>query len=175
MAKYASNKYAMGISDRSGVAYRQRDMRKEWTGMLVGKDEWEAKQPQLMVLKAPSEPQAIKDARPDRTEPSVEVLLPKNGFTSSSSGSAVITVREPGHSRVTGDVVRFREVEGFDGFTGTVLESSSGYSITVIPGTVSTEFQSLFYTFSASSGTSTIGNVSGGGNFASAGPVSLTK
>ena len=175
MAKYASNKYAMGISDRSGVAYRQRDMRKEWTGMLVGKDEWEAKQPQLMALKTPLEPQAIKDARPDRTEPSVEVLLPKNGLTSSSSGSAVITVREPGHSRVTGDVVRFREVEGFDGFTGTVLESSSGYSITVIPGTVSTEFQSLFYTFSASSGTSTIGNVSGGGNFASAGPVSLTK
>lgn len=175
MAKYASNKYAMGISDRSGVAYRQRDMRKEWTGMLVGKDEWEAKQPQLMVLKTPSEPQAIKDARPDRTEPSVEVLLSKNGLTSSSSGSAVITVREPGHGRVTGDVVRFREVEGFDGFTGTVLESSSGYSITVVPGTVSTEFQSLFYTFSASSGTSTIGNVSGGGNFASAGPVSLTK
>ena len=77
MTKYASNKYAMGISDRSGAAYRQRDMRKEWTGMLVGKDEWEAKQPQLMVLKTHSDPQAIKDPRPDRVEPSVEVLLPR--------------------------------------------------------------------------------------------------
>ena len=53
MAKYASNKYALGISDRSGAAYKLRHMRKEWTGMLVGKDEWEAKQPQLFVVNTP--------------------------------------------------------------------------------------------------------------------------
>lgn len=39
MARYASEKYALGISDRSGVAYKLRDMRKEWNGFLVGKDE----------------------------------------------------------------------------------------------------------------------------------------
>ena len=92
MARYASNKYAMGISDRSGAAYRLRDMRKEWTGLLVGKDEWEAKQPQLTVLKTPADPQALRNPRPDRTEPAVEVLLPFNAFKSSDSGSAVITV-----------------------------------------------------------------------------------
>ena len=175
MARYASNKYAMGISDRSGVAYRLRDMRKEWTGMLVGKDEWEPKQPQLMIVKTPADPQALRDPRPDRTEPAVEVLLPINAFTSSSSGSAVITVFEPGHGRSTGDTVRFRTVESFDGFAEAVLESSSGYSITVIAGDASTDFQSAFYTFTASSGTSTVGNVSGGGSVATAGPVSITK
>ena len=175
MARYASNKHALGISDRSGAAYRLHDMRKEWTGMLVGKDEWEAKQPQLTPVKAPADPQSLRDPRPDRTEPAVEVLLPANAFTSSSSGSAVITVLEPGHGRSTGDVVRFREGQNFDGFTKSVLESSSGYSITVVAGDISTNFQSSFYSFTASSGTATTGNVSGGGSFASAGPVSITK
>ena len=92
MGKFAVGKNAWGISDRSGFAYRLNDMRKEWTGMLVGKDEWESKQPQLMVVKTPADPQALRDPRPDRTEPAVEVLLPSNAFTSSSSGSAVITV-----------------------------------------------------------------------------------
>ena len=175
MPRYASGRHALGISDRSGRTYKLKNMIKEWNGFFVGRDEFESKQPQVQPRRVLAYPQAIKNSRPDRTEPPVEVLLPFNSFKSGSSGSSTITVREPGHGRVTGDVVRFREVEGFDGFTGTVLESSSGYSITVVPGTVSTEFQSLFYTFSASSGTSTIGNVSGGGNFASAGPVSLTK
>lgn len=173
MARYASNKYALGISDRSGAAYKLRDMRKEWTGMLVGKDEWETKQPQLMVLKTPADPQALRDPRPDRTEPAVEVLLKFNAFKSSGSGSSIITVTEPGHGRSTGDVVRFRAVEAFDGFTEASIESSSGYSITVIPGTVATDNESYYYTFSPSSGTANVGGVSGGGGVSTAGPVSL--
>ena len=38
---YASDKNAYGISDRSGFRYRLRDMRVEWTGAKVGKDEFE--------------------------------------------------------------------------------------------------------------------------------------
>ena len=37
MSKYASDRNAYGISDRSGFRYRLRDMRKEWNGLLVGK------------------------------------------------------------------------------------------------------------------------------------------
>ena len=166
MARYASNKYAMGISDRSGAAYRLRHMRKEWTGMLVGKDEWEAKQPQLTVVKTPPDPQALKDPRPDRTEPAVTVLLPYNAFRSGSSGSAVITVSEPGHGRSTGDTVRFRSVSPFDGFSSSTLESSGGYSITKV--------NDDRYTFSAGSGTATKGSVSGGGAESSAGPVTVS-
>ena len=35
MARYATGKYAKAISDRSGLEYRYKDMRKEWTGALV--------------------------------------------------------------------------------------------------------------------------------------------
>ena len=166
MGRFASNKYALGISDRSGFAYPLRDMRKEWNGLLVGKDEWEAKQPQLNVVKAPADPQALRDPRPDRDEPSVTVLLPFNAFRSGSSGSAVITVSEPGHSRSTGDTVRFRSVSPFDGFSASVIESSSGYSITKVDDDR--------YTFSASSGTATSGNLQGGGENSSAGPVTVS-
>lgn len=166
MARFASTKYALGISDRSGVAYKLRNMKKEWTGALVGKDEWEAKSPQLNPLKVVSDPQALKNARPDRTEPAVEVLLFFNPFQSGSSGSAVITVSEPGHGRSTGDTVRFRSVFPFDGFTSGVIENSSGYEITKV--------DSDSYTFSASSGTATTGQLKGGGSVASAGPVTVS-
>jgi|TARA_R100000951_G_scaffold44849_1_gene38232 hypothetical protein len=65
LSKFATGKWAYGISDRSGFQYRLRDMRKEWNGLLVGKDEWEAKHPQLEPIRVPSDPQAIKNARPE--------------------------------------------------------------------------------------------------------------
>jgi len=65
MAKYAVGKKAYGISDRSGVRYPLSRMRKEWTGLLVGPDEWEPKHPQLQPLKQVVDPQALKDPRPE--------------------------------------------------------------------------------------------------------------
>ena len=47
MPRYATGKYAKAISDRSGLEYRYKDMRKEWNGLLVGKDEFERKHPLL--------------------------------------------------------------------------------------------------------------------------------
>ena len=166
MAKYASGKHALGISDRSGRAYPLKNMIKEWNGFLVGRDEYESKQPQLQPRRVVADPQALKNSRPDRTEPPVEVLLPFNSFKSGTSGSDVITVNEPGHVRVTGDVVRFRSVESFDGFTEAAIESSSGFSITKV--------DSDNYTFVSGSGTATSGDIRGGGGFASAGPVTVS-
>jgi hypothetical protein len=170
MSKYATGKYALGISDRSGAAYPLRSMRKEWTGMLVGWDEWEPKQPQLNPIKAPADAEALRNARPDRTAPAVTVLLPLNSFKSGSSGSSVITVTEPGHNRSTGDTVRFRSLNNFDGFTSGAIENSNGYSITKI--------SSSKYTFdvssSGSSETASIGDIFGGGGTASAGPVTVS-
>ena len=167
MPRYASGVHALGISDRSGRAYPLRVMLKEWNGSLVGPDEYESKQPQIEPKRVIADPQALRDARPDRTEPAVSVLLALNSFRSSGSGSAVITVTEPGHGRSTGDTVRFRSVLAFDGFTGSVLEQASGYSITKVSDDT--------YTFSASSGTATTGNVTGGGGIVSAGPVTLSS
>jgi|TARA_R110002126_G_scaffold186134_1_gene334878 hypothetical protein len=66
MSKYATGKFAYGISDRSGFRYRLRDMRKEWNGLLVGKDEWERKEPQLEPLRATPDPQALRNPRPEQ-------------------------------------------------------------------------------------------------------------
>ena len=165
MARYASGKRAYGYSDRSGFRYRLRDMIKEWNGLKVGPDEYEAKHPQLEPNYPGPDPTALYEPRPDsRTEVSVENLLVLNPFLSTAS-SASITVIEPSHGRSTSDTVRFRDAIGFDGFTATVLNNSSGYAITKVDDNT--------YTFTASSGTATTGGLSGGGGSVTAGPVTL--
>ena len=165
MARYASGKKAWGYSDRSGFRYRLRDMIKEWNGLKVGRDEYEAKHPQLEPNYPGPDPTALFEPRPDRrTEVTVENLLGLNPFLSTAS-SATITVIEPSHGRSTSDTVRFRDAVGFDGFTATVLNNSSGYAITKVDDNT--------YTFSASSGTATTGGIRGGGGRVTAGPVTL--
>jgi hypothetical protein len=44
-------------------------MRKEWNGLLVGKDEWEPKHPQLEPLRAPADPEALRNPRPEQDLP----------------------------------------------------------------------------------------------------------
>ena len=166
MGRFAVGKFAKGISDRSGMEYRLREMKLEWNGSLVGPDEFERKHPQLGPFNVPVDGQAVRNARPARTENPIERLLKPNAFVSGSSGSAVITVTEASHGRSTSDTVRFKKAKGFDGFTSDVLNNNDGYSITVV--TTDT------YTFSASSGTATTGDVSGGGDDATAGPVTVT-
>tara|TARA_R100000654_G_scaffold50545_1_gene76750 strand:+ start:1055 stop:1558 length:504 start_codon:yes stop_codon:yes gene_type:complete len=165
MSKFATGKNAYAVSDRSGLRHRYKDMRREWNGLLVSKDEFEPKHEQLGPFRSRADPEALADARPDRTEPALERILVKDSFTSGSSGSAVITVREISHGRTTGNTVRFRKANGFDGFTSVVLQNSSGYSITVTDTDT--------YTFTASSGTATTGGQRGGGENATAGPVTL--
>jgi len=65
MATYASGKKSYAISDRSGFRYPYRLMRREWTGLLVGPDEFEPKQPQLGPFRKVSDPQALQNARPE--------------------------------------------------------------------------------------------------------------
>lgn len=65
---YASGKHAWGISDRSGRRYRLREMKKEWTGSLVGPDEYEPKHPQLYPPRVVADPQALRNPRPDKAE-----------------------------------------------------------------------------------------------------------
>ena len=135
----------------------------EWT--KVGPDEYEPKHPQLEPNYPGPDPTALYEPRPDsRTEVSVENLLGLNPFLSTAS-SASITVIEPSHGRSTSDTVRFRDAIGFDGFTATVLNNSSGYAITKVDDNT--------YTFTASSGTATTGGIRGGGGRVTAGPVTL--
>ena len=163
---YATGKYAKFISDRSGAAFPYKRMKIEWNGSRVDTSEYEEKQPQLTPAKHIADPQALRHASTDRTEPAVEVLLKGNAFKSGSSGSATLTVSEAGHGRTTGDTVRFRNVNALDGFTTSTIEQDTGYSITKV--------NDNSYTFAAASGTATTGSVQGGGNVASAGPVTVS-
>ncbi len=51
------------ISDRSGQKLKRSKCRFTWDGLLVGKDEWEPKQPQLDI-KGRDEQIAVPDSRP---------------------------------------------------------------------------------------------------------------
>jgi hypothetical protein len=138
-------------------------MRKEWNGLLVGKDEWEQKHPQLEAPRVPADAQAIRDARPSRIEPKVEVLLRKNAFTTVVSDNT-ISVFESGHNRATSDIVRFRNAVGFAGITSANLNKNAGYSITKVDADN--------YTFEVD-GSAANASEKGGGVVASAGPVTV--
>ena len=77
---YASGKKAWGISDRSGRRYRLREMQKEWTGALVGPDEYDPKHPQLYPPRTYPDPQPLKNPRPDPEEGQVYVSVGNTVF-----------------------------------------------------------------------------------------------
>jgi|TARA_R100001460_G_scaffold9664_2_gene23034 hypothetical protein len=66
MGRYASGRNAYGTSDRSGFRYRLAEMRTEWNGLKVGPDEYEPKHPQLEPANVGSDPQALRNPRPDQ-------------------------------------------------------------------------------------------------------------
>ena len=161
MAKLSSGKYAKAISDRSGQEFPYNEMVKEWNGSFVHISEFEAKQPQLEPTRYTGDPQGLMNARPDRTEPATQNLLPNNPF-SLTSGSASVTVTEPNHGRSNGNTVRFRNVDGSPGgLAFTVFENSSGFSISSV--TTNT------YIFNC--GSSATITEKAGGTFVTAGPV----
>ena len=81
MSKFASGKHAYFISDRSGHRYRYKDARREWTGAIVGPDEYEPKHPQLGPFRALTDPQALKDARPFNDSIPVKITFPAFDLT----------------------------------------------------------------------------------------------
>ena len=161
MSKLSSGKYAKAISDRSGMEFPYNEMVKEWNGSFVHVSEFEPKQPQLEPTRYTGDPQGLLNARPARTEPATQNLLPPNPF-SLTSGSATVTVTEPNHGRSNGNMVRFRNVDGSPGgLAFTVFENSSGFSITKINDN----------SYSFNCGSNATITQKAGGTFVTAGPV----
>ena len=164
MSNFSKGKHAQFISDRSGMAFPYSEMVREWNGSRVHVSEFEPKQPQLEPRAHGADPEGLQNAKPDRTEPATQNLLPGNPFNITAS-STTITVTEPSHGRTTGNTVVFRNVDGSPGgLAFTVFENSSGFSITVT-GTDN-------YTFTLGS-TPTVTEKAGGMSV-TAGPVTLT-
>ena len=161
---YAKGKYALFISDRSGLQFPYTEMVTEWNGAKVHTSEYEKKAPQIQPQIHMPDPEALQWARPARTAPPTTNLLPLNAFRHEPGLPTVFKVFEPGHGRTTGDTVRFRDVQ--DGKFSLDLNKDSGFTITVI--------DENFYKIPSDVGFTGSGPIIGGGGQAFAGPVTLS-
>jgi len=200
---FSRGKRSMAISDRSGMAFPYREMVKEWNGFLVHYSEYEPKQPQLDPRFHGGDPQALRNARPQPAAKTSLIMLGNNPFeTIKYSGTTFVNVFSIDHKRSTGDTVRFRgppvvtatgsggadaknlqqfiSVPTFDnvsdisaaaGFTITVGKKNSDGSVTAAAGTLGEPENYFYFT---STDTATSGSVKGGGDYCSAGPVTLS-
>ena len=62
---FASNKNAYAICDRCGFRYGLRELRKEWNGLKTCPECYESKHPQLNPVRKVTDPQAVREPRPD--------------------------------------------------------------------------------------------------------------
>ena len=63
MTTFSQGKYALAISDRSGMAFPYNEMVEEWTGARVHTSEYEPKHPQLEPRPIVQDPQSLQFAR----------------------------------------------------------------------------------------------------------------
>ena len=75
VGKYAFMEYLTALFQISHERHAKRVERS-----LVGKDEYEPKHPQLEPKENLTDAEALKDARPDRTEPAVTRILDSKLF-----------------------------------------------------------------------------------------------
>ena len=183
MSNLSKGKYAQFISDRSGQAFPYQEMVIEWNGSRVHISEFEAKHPQLEPKPTTADGQGLVNARPDRTEPAVLILLNPNPFeTIKYAGNTYVNVYEPFHGRSAGSTVRFRGPSNATGFGNiptfdnvTDIDNASGFSI--ILGKIDSSgniTDTTNYYYFVSSSTATSGDVYGGGNNCTSGPVTLS-
>ena len=199
---FARGKRSMAISDRSGMAFPYREMVKEWNGFLVHYSEYEPKQPQLDPRFHGGDPQALRNARPQPASVASLIMLTNNPFeTIKYGGTTFVNVYSIDHQRSTGDTVRLRggplvtstgsggadgynkqqfatiptfdnvsDISAAAGFTITVGKKNSDGSVTTAAGTLSQPENYFYFT---STDTATTGGINGGGDYCSAGPVTL--
>jgi len=109
MTSFAQGKYALMVSDRSGLVFPYKEMVREWTGAWVHTSEFEPKQPQLQPKPTGADPQALQHARPART--ALPTPSPLDTVPFSTDGTTTLTVNEDRHQRKDGDAVRFYQVK----------------------------------------------------------------
>ena len=179
---YAKGKYALAISDRSGLQFPYNEMVEEWNGMRVHTSEYEPKAPQLMPHEHIPDPQALEHPRPARIAPVTTQLLPPNPFRF-TAGSKSVSVFNPGNTYTTSDTIMFWDAansgtEGSTtqfqgmGVTGTdrfgippsELMAASGFT----PTSVSDDFINITITSTPSA------SGPGGGNVVFIGPTTVS-
>ena len=90
MAKWATGKRSLAISDRSGMAFPYTEMVKEWNGSLVHYSEFEPKHPQIRRRHFTADAIALQNTRPQRFQQPQTVA--SNDNTKSNSGGTMVGV-----------------------------------------------------------------------------------
>ena len=110
MTTFSQGKYALAISDRSGMAFPYNEMVREWNGAFVHISEYEPKQPQLDPKPTSADPQALQRARTARTEFPTEDFLPQNPITTAAA-DATVSISFPNGAMQVNDFIRLRDVK----------------------------------------------------------------
>ena len=90
MAKWATGRRSLAISDRSGMAFPYQEMVKEWNGSLVHNSEFEPKHPQIRRKRNVADAIALQNTRPQKFQQPQTVA--SNDNTKSNSGGTMVGV-----------------------------------------------------------------------------------
>ena len=90
MAKWATGKRSLAISDRSGMAFPYIEMVKEWNGSLVHYTEFEPKHPQIRVRHNRADAIALQNTRAQKFQQPKTVAQEDN--TLADSGGITVAV-----------------------------------------------------------------------------------
>jgi hypothetical protein len=85
MAKWATGKRSLAISDRSGMAFPYTEMVKEWNGSLVHYSEFEPKHPQIRRKRIVADAIALQNSRSQKFQQPTNI----DGVIASSGGTMV--------------------------------------------------------------------------------------
>ena len=110
MTTFSQGKYALAISDRSGMAFPYNEMVREWNGAFVHISEYEPKHPQLDPKPTSADPQALQRARPARTEFPTEDFLANDPITTTAA-DATVSVSFPNGAMQVNDIFRLRDIK----------------------------------------------------------------
>lgn len=107
---YALGKYSYGVCDRCGFRVRYLLMRMEWTGFKVCPECYEPKHPQLEPPHHPTDPEALRQPRPEVELPRSQLgLVTTSGATNTTDsgvnvGGMISTLVDPIGSSFPGQV-----------------------------------------------------------------------
>ena len=163
MAAHRKRSFARGLKskamdDRSGFEVPYKDLRKEWTGHRVHKDDWEPKHPQLEP-RSVVDAEALRNPRPNDDGDLTKVVLRRGVGSTGIIGNEL--------DQATGNVTA--GIAGSLGSAGTTALGTVSITVAVAPevtgisatGAIGTEIPTAQATPSGISATGAIGTVTG--------------
>ena len=92
---FAVGKFSYGICDRCGFRYKYLQLKMEWTGFKVCSECYEPKHPQLTPPYHITDPQALRQARPEVPLPQSQLGLVRTTGPSNTTDSGVDVGGQP--------------------------------------------------------------------------------